>query len=90
MHMPEEPPEPNTVHAYQPLSEEEASHLLDHAVDGLELGACERQAIDLLKKSDQPAIVVLASLLLRARTPQVADDSKNYRPQWLPRGRHDV
>jgi len=57
--------DPIEVYSRVPLPEVRA--LLDQALDGIELGAYDVRIVDWLKGQDQPTIVTLASLILRAR-----------------------
>lgn len=57
--------DPAEVYARAPLADVRA--LLDQALDGIELGAYDVRIVEWLKGLDQPTIVTLASLIVRAR-----------------------
>lgn len=68
MNVPDGPIETDPIDVYRGAEFTEVRELLEEAVEGIELGAYDRRIVDWLKDmADQPTIVVIASLLRRAR-----------------------
>ncbi|KRE61798.1 hypothetical protein ASG92_20685 [Arthrobacter sp. Soil736] len=65
--IPTEPIENDPIEAYRGREFSDVQKLLDEALEGLELGAYDARIIAWLKNWDQPTIVTLASLFVRAR-----------------------
>jgi hypothetical protein len=65
--IPTEPIEKDPIEAYRGREIFEIRQLLDEALEGLPLGAYDARIIEWLKNADQPTIVTLASLFVRAR-----------------------
>jgi hypothetical protein len=69
MSLPTTPIESDPVDVYLGTAQADIRRLLDEALDGVDLGAYDRRVIEWAKTWDQPTIVTLASLFLRARGP---------------------
>lgn len=67
LHLPKGPIETDPIDVYSGRTLSEVENLLEEAVAGIDLGAYDRRIVDWLKGWDQPTIVVIASLLRRAR-----------------------
>jgi len=68
--IPDGPIERDPIEAYRGLTFPQVQLLLDEAVDGLPIGAYDTRILEWLKGQDQPTIITVASLLVRARAHQ--------------------
>lgn len=67
LELPIEPIDTDPVDVYRGRTFPEILSLLDQAVEGMPLGAYDRRMLDWIKGADQSTVVVIASLLRRAR-----------------------
>lgn len=61
------PIEAEPIAVYRTLEPDQVQAMLDEALAGLPLGAYDRRVVNWLKQNDQPTIVTIASIILRAR-----------------------
>lgn len=65
--IPQLPIEADPSAVYRNLQVDQVRALLDEALAGIPLGAYDQRIINWLKKTDQPTVVTVASIILRAR-----------------------